>query len=149
MAEGLLRHMLAREGEARGSKRPSIEVSSAGTAGLEGWPASPEAVEVCREVGVEIGAHRSRALGPRLLAESDLVLTMEPHHEEMARLVRPDVADRIMTLGQYAGESEPRGVADPLGGDLACYRETLGEIQRLLSRALPRLVARAGGKQEQ
>jgi len=43
-------------------QRAGYRVLSAGTAALEGTPASPEAVEVMKELGIDISSHRSQAL---------------------------------------------------------------------------------------
>ena len=138
IAEGLLRQLLASREEP--GSGPPVAVSSAGTAALDGLPASPEAIEICREVKADIGRHRSRRLTPALLADSDLVLVMEEHHRQAALKLHPGVAGSVFLLSEYAGIGE-ESIADPIGGGVALYRRTRGEIARRLEAALPRLLA--------
>ena len=140
IAEGLLKRQLA-ESAAR-APEPRIEVSSAGTAAVDGLPASPEATEVCREVEADTSRHRSRRLTPGLLADSDLVLVMEEHQRQAAQQLHPGVAPRLFMLSEFAGEAAV-AITDPIGGGMAVYRRTRGEIARLLRAALPRLAAMA------
>jgi protein-tyrosine-phosphatase len=76
MAEGLLKRM-AQE------NRIPLEVQSAGLAAFAGVPATPEAIEACREKGVDISSHLSQPLNKTLVTESDLILTMTGKHKEM------------------------------------------------------------------
>ena len=61
MAEGILKHLLKSKGIEH------IDVSSAGTAGLEGYPPSENAVEATRVWDIDISGHRSRPLNRRLI----------------------------------------------------------------------------------
>jgi arsenate reductase len=63
MAEGLLRHLAAGE----------IEVSSAGTHPIG---VSPLAVEVMREIGIDISAHRSKSIVEFEGQQFDTVITV-------------------------------------------------------------------------
>lgn len=137
MAEGILRRLVA-EGHAR-SATPPIEVSSAGTATADGYPATAEGIETCRAAGIDISAHRSRALTSAMVAASDLVLTMQAHHALATRALRPDAAQRIHLIAEYAGEAPAVEVADPIGQGIAAYRRTFERLDELLARALPRM----------
>jgi low molecular weight protein-tyrosine phosphatase len=57
-----------------------VATESYGTLELEGTPALPEAVELARACGVDIGDHRSRWLGDASLGEIDLVVGFEEAH---------------------------------------------------------------------
>lgn len=76
MAEGLFKKM-AKE------KQLPVEVQSAGLAAFAGVPATPEAILVCLEKGVDISGHQSQPLNKSLVMESDLILTMTARHKEM------------------------------------------------------------------
>src|SRR5439155_18388152 len=93
IAEGLLR----RATEHR-SVRAAITVSSAGTAGWEGSPATPEAVEAADERGVDISAHVAARLRPGMAADADLVLCMAGVHRELIARDEPEAADRTFRL---------------------------------------------------
>lgn len=92
IAEGMLRNALtARFGEA------APRVSSAGTWGLEGVSATPEAVKAAAERGVVIGEHRARRLSPDRARAADLVIAMAVEHRE-ALEHDLEVASRTFTL---------------------------------------------------
>ncbi|MBD3367031.1 MAG: low molecular weight protein arginine phosphatase [Candidatus Eisenbacteria bacterium] len=133
MAQGTLRELL-REAGADG-----IRVTSAGTLGIEGAPATPEAVTVAAESRVDISDHRSSALTPERIESADLILAMARHHvDEITDLV-PAAAGKTHLLSTYAGRGD-EDVPDPIGGDLDEYRSSYGLIRDLLRSALPRIL---------
>lgn len=135
MAEGILRETLS-------PKALSMaEVTSAGTGAMAGLPPSDNSVTACSEIGIDIAAQRSRPMSRLLLAESDLVLTMEEHHAEAIRRFAPDLAEKVVMLGQYAAGAAGggQGVPDPIGGDLESYRKVRDQIEAQIKDALPRI----------
>lgn len=140
MAEGLLRKML-RDGEQHGE----IVVESAGTFAAEGAPASSDAIEVAAEVGVDLRGHVARSLSGRLVGRADIVLAMEPEHEDRMLSVFPEAADKIhliTTFGDPVGD--PLGIADPIGQGRAVYKKTLAQLEASLRAALPRILVMVG-----
>jgi protein-tyrosine-phosphatase len=133
MAEGALKDLLARR------LTPGVEVSSAGTLGLEGMPATREAVAVAAEHGVDISGHRSTALTARLIGDADLVLAMAQHHVDEITDLEPGAAAKTRLLASYAGRGD-EDVPDPIGGDLDEYRRAYDLIRGLLEAALPRIL---------
>jgi protein-tyrosine-phosphatase len=93
IAEGLMR----RATEHRSVGAP-ITVSSAGTAGWEGSPAMPEAVEAVAERGVDISDHVATRLRPGMAAVADLVLCMAAEHRDQIASEEPQAVDRTFTL---------------------------------------------------
>ena len=92
IAEGMLRNAIAaRFGEA------APDVSSAGTWGVEGAEATPDAVRAAAERGVVIGQHRARRLSPDRARAADLVVAMAVEHRE-ALEHDLEVASRTFTL---------------------------------------------------
>jgi protein-tyrosine phosphatase len=150
-AEGFVRRELA----ARfGRAAPSV--SSAGTMGWEGSPATAESVRATAERGVDIGGHRARALTSAHLEEAGLVLAMAREHADRVLTLAPDAAPRTFTLkelvrlledveasgapdervGRAAARRAAAGVppgdldvADPLGEPLAVYRAMAVELE--------------------
>ena len=59
-----------------------IEISSAGTGALAGYPPSAHAVEVMAERGIDISEHRSRPITVDALLASDYIWVMARHHLE-------------------------------------------------------------------
>lgn len=92
MAERFLR----REIEARGLTE--VRVESCGTL-FDGEPATDTVLSVLADVGIDASGHRSRKFTPELLAEADLVVTMERRHARELTVALDGVSPRIHTLG--------------------------------------------------
>ncbi len=109
-----------------------LHVESAGTLGIVGEPADPKAMRVCVEIGLDLGAHRSKALTTEQLLSADRILVMSEDHVRAAVGLEPGCADRIVRLGPLAGMLE---VDDPHGSwFLRPYRRCREEIQRAVTR---------------
>jgi tRNA threonylcarbamoyl adenosine modification protein (Sua5/YciO/YrdC/YwlC family) len=98
-------------------------VLSAGTAAMAGGKASPEAVSVMTERGLDLTAHESQPLGERLVRFSDLILTMTRGHREAILAQWPEAEPRIRVLCRSQGD-----VADPIGGPIQAYRRCAEQI---------------------
>lgn len=142
MGEALLRHELA----ARGCD--DVEVSSCGTWASLPQPATAHAVTVLGSRGIDLSAHRSRALDAAELAGADLVLAMTSVHvreiEEMAPQALPKVRlmKELVELDVSPGAGleallaatrpAPRrdlDVDDPMGLLPRSYERAAGEIE--------------------
>lgn len=103
-------------------------VSGAGTATVDGEPASENAVTAMNEIGIDISAHRSRQLTPAIVQETDIFVVMTPDHG--------------VTLAFYYGVDPEKmaipggGIPDPYGRSLKVYRE----CRDALIAAIPQLV---------
>ncbi len=129
MAEAIARHLLAAqtvrelEGSEKRSTAAKALVLSAGVSAGEGESASPEARRALRDVGIELGPHRSRSLTRRMVADADLILTMTEAH-------RRAVLDLDPKAEPKAARIDPSGdVPDPIGGPAEVYAKT---VRRLL-----------------
>ncbi len=132
MAEAIARRRL----DARGLQ--DVAVSSAGTAAWDGAPASEGAYLIALEHGLDLSAHRARQLTTDLVAASDLVLGMSPHHVERALALGGQ--GKAYLLGEFAGRTpDTAQVDDPFGGDLEEYRSTFGRLEALLADAVKRI----------
>lgn len=136
LAEGIARHLLAERGV------PDIEVSSAGTSAWPDAPASDGSLLVALEHGIDLSGHRARQLSPDLVAASDLILTMGPHHLDRAEALGGSGRSFLLTGFVHPGQSRP--VMDPFGGDLDVYRATFDEMQAEVAAMLDRIVADRG-----
>lgn len=155
MGEAILRARLAHVGI-------RAEVSSAGTLGWGARPATGHAVAVMAEMGLDLGGHISRRLGPGDL-DADLILGMTRDHAgaviardparrscvflpgEFARLARAadregatSWRERVQRVGDGRVEAligrPAEEVADPAGEPLEVYRETARRLDRDLTR---------------
>ena len=128
MAAEQMRHRLAVEG------LTDWVVDSAGTLGIEGAPASPEAVEAMREVGIDLRGHRSQGIRIEHMERADLVIAMtHAHLMELASMFPRDATDRYV-LRAFGCGAEPDEVApdlaDPIGKPLKFYKGQVPLIVR-------------------
>ena len=137
LAEVLFRRMLQEAG------RPDVIIGSAGSAAIDGAPASEGAYLVALEQGLDLSGHRARLLTRDLVEDADVILAMSRGH--LARLERLGAKDRAHLLGEYAGVTGGGAeVRDPFGSDVETYRATLMQLRVLLASARDRLLAEQG-----
>jgi protein-tyrosine-phosphatase len=126
----------AREAARRG--RTDVVVSSAGTSAWDGAPASDGALLVGIERKLDLSSHRSRQVSREIVAESDLILGMGPHHVE--RIEALGGQGKTYLLTEYAERSrDGLAIVDPFGGGLDVYRSTTDELEREIGRLFDRL----------
>lgn len=149
MAEGILRARAAEAGV-------DLTVSSAGVM-QGGAPATPDAVGVLAELGIDISNHVSQRLDRDLVAGADLVLAMTRDHLREAVLCSPPSFPKIFTLRElvrrleempgadlanlnvgrstadYHGSKPDDDVKDPIGQPRKIYAATAAELDALLT----------------
>ncbi len=110
-----------------------IETRSAGTLGLVDRPAEPRIVAVCREVGVDLSRHRSRALTAEALQWAEHTLVMETQHAVKARQLWPELPETaVVYLGPLIGKAE---ITDPIGRWFSGpYRASRDDLHTALTR---------------
>jgi protein-tyrosine phosphatase len=154
-AEGLLRRAIDDRVGAG-----AIAVTSAGTAGWEGSPATEGSIEATAERGVDIATHRARQLTAEQIAGADLVIAMAREHRDAVQRLDPGAAARTFTLKELvrlvdgttsegpaalAAAADARrstvganphdeDVADPLGMPIETYRAMAWELDELSTR---------------
>jgi protein-tyrosine-phosphatase len=117
-----------------------IEASSAGTSAWDEQPASDGALLVGMGRQLDLSAHRARQLTKEIVDESDLILTMGPHHLE--RVEALGGASKSFLLTEYASRgARANSVEDPFGGDLDAYRTTADELDTEIRQAIERLMS--------
>lgn len=115
-----------------------VVVSSAGTSAWDGAPASDGALLVGLERKLDLNQHRARQLSREIVAESDLVLAMGPHHAERIEALGGEGKTHLLT--DYAERStDGRPIVDPFGGGLDIYRSTTDELERTVAFMFNRL----------
>ena len=116
-----------------------IDVSSAGTSAWDGASAS-DGVLVGMERHLDLSSHRSRQLTRAIVADSDLIFTMGPHHLERVEALGARGKAFLLTAFPDAGPVG-RPISDPMGGELDVYRATADELETEVRRVFDRLVA--------
>ncbi len=134
MAVAILENLLQQD-----RRDPVIHALSAGTWTRDGIAASPLAMEVMEERGLDISAHRSHHLSRQDVEQAALIVTMTRDHKEALLAEFPAAGKKTFLLSELAGENHD--VADPYGSDsLTEYRLCASEISRLLRKSYPRLL---------
>ena len=146
MAEAMLRQML-------GAGQAAATVSSAGLAvAVAGQPASPLAVQVMSERGLDLTGHRVRPLTAGLAGAADLILTMTGAQAAAVRCRLPASAGRVWVLAGYGRERcgacaapapAAQDIPDPYGCGLDVYRRCAARLEEELTR-LVELIAGGG-----
>jgi protein-tyrosine-phosphatase len=125
MAEALLRARLL----------DGVRVSSMGIGAQAGLPPLDSCARACRELGIDISAHRSRPVVAGELLEATRVLVMEPTHREYLTTVLPALSPRIALAGSWPGADNPAdAIADPVGKPRAAYVALAKCLQRHVAR---------------
>lgn len=124
MAETLLREQLRKK---IGSE-DAVRVLSAGVAAGIGSGASPQAVEVMGEKGLDLTGHSSRPLDDAVMNVADLVLTMTRGHRAAILAAWPDMRDRVHTLRRDGGD-----ISDPVGMPVEVYQSCAEQIDQELA----------------
>jgi protein-tyrosine phosphatase len=119
------------EAHAKTSELP-LEVQSAGTLMIEDAPADSRAIRVCKEIGLDITAHRSQGLTPELVGWADRILVMEMAHAMAVRQLCPDIEeDKLHLLGGFIGTTN---IEDPIRSwFIGPFRTARSEISEALS----------------
>lgn len=99
MAEALLRKMLT---EDLGEKAATIQVVSAGTGAIAGEIASPNAIEVMKDEGINLKDHRAKRVSPDMVNAADLVLTMTIDQKKAVLNMMPNAKNKVFTLAEFA-----------------------------------------------
>lgn len=112
-------------------------IESAGTWAIDGQPAAAGTQSALQERGLDVSQHLSRTVTTEMLLSFNLILTMERGQKEALMAEFPQIARRVFMLSEMV--SEIYDIEDPVGGSLADFRATLGEIDDILTRGSERI----------
>lgn len=118
-------------------------IESAGTWAMEGQQAAVKTQTVLREIGLEVSSHRSRTVTSEMLLSFNLILTLERGHKEALCVEFPIIARRVYMLSEMIDARYD--IQDPMGGSEADFRETLHEIDNILTAGSERINHLAAG----
>lgn len=119
-----------------------VFVGSAGTAAPVGNPATPFAVTVMRELGLDLSRQRARQLDGSMIRAADLILAMEKEHRDRVLELAPEAAGRTRLLLSYVGPEDK--VEDPYGMSIEVYRRVLDKMRPALERVAAEVKQRQG-----
>lgn len=124
MAEALFNH---RKGDLQWTAQ------SAGVFASNGSPASQNAAEALKEIGINLTKHKSQPLTAELVEQAKLIVTMTESHRQYVLDCFPEVGNRVCLINSFGTSKVPADVSDPFGGSLNTYKRTRDEIDRALS----------------
>ncbi|MGQ0626671.1 MAG: arsenate reductase/protein-tyrosine-phosphatase family protein [Phycisphaerales bacterium] len=113
--------------------------ASAGIAGHDGAPFSPEAHRAVERLGIGTLRGSSRALTAAEIAGADLVFALTRAHERAARSLSPAHGSKVRLLDPAGGD-----VSDPIGGPQALYDQTARALRTMIAERLAELEASDG-----
>ena len=136
MAEGIFRKYLAEKLQCNvdGLDEMGYKVGSAGIIGSVGYPATAEAVAACAAKGVDIKAHRNKALSRELIEASDIIFAMERIHRDRVIIFDPKAANKCFLLAGNAG------IPDPIGQPQQSYDKCAKLIERAVQKKISEFV---------
>lgn len=104
-----------------------LVVDSAGTLGIYGAPAAPEAVAAMAEIGVDVSAHRSKGIEPANFKTADVVIGMSQVHLDIVGALFPEINEERWLIRAFERSATPdpaaTDLADPIGRPIELYRE--------------------------
>lgn len=112
-------------------------VESAGTWAQTGQPAPPEVLQVMAQRGLDLTSHRSRMVSAEILAEFDLILTMESGQKEALCIEFPQIARQVFMLSEMVGSLV--SISDPFDRSVDGVRDIVLEIEDWLTRGKNRI----------
>ncbi len=116
MAEGFFKKLL------RKRNITDISCKSCGLSAFTGDTATPEAVAVAAERGVDLTAHRATAMNRYISDESDIMVCMTEAHKNAIMSIQPSC--RVLVPAD--------GIPDPYGGGLEVYRKCADTLEKFL-----------------
>lgn len=135
MAEGMFRKYLAEKLQCKVDhlSKKGYKVLSAGVMDMSGSPASAEAIAACAAKGVDIKAHKSRALTKQLVGESDFIFAMTRMHCERVIALNPKAADKCVLL------AVSKEIPDPIGQPQQFFDDCAGLIEKAVRERISEL----------
>lgn len=128
MAEGLLKKIL------KDNARQDIEVLSAGTAGINGFPPTQETIDVMKESGVDVSGYEAKGLKAGVIERSDFILVMEDMHRKEVLRKAPAAKGKVYLLREFTKDNAKDGfgneIPDPISRPMEDYEKANEIIKR-------------------
>ena len=117
MAEGIFNKLSSEKGWQATAKSAGLYVTEP--------MVSENSLNVCLENGIDISSHIPTQITAELINEADVILTMTSSHKAAFGGM-----DKVFTVAEYFGGNGD--VIDPYGGSIEIYRETYGQLEKLI-----------------
>lgn len=113
---------------------PNRKIDSAGIAtektGLQGKSADGMAIDMAKEMNVDISLHTAKQITQDLVNEYDLILTMDRNQIEILCRSIPTARHKTFLLGHWIGLSK---IEDPYQKDEHVFRQVFMNIDKALN----------------
>ena len=121
-------------------------VLSAGTAAIDGFPASAETIKVLKdEEGIDMASHRSRRLTEALILGSDKIFVMEQVHKDWVLALVPEAAKKVFLLTEFVSDDDyvksRMDVPDPIRMSGNFYKNVFGVIRACVKKIADQMIA--------
>ncbi|MDD5644527.1 MAG: low molecular weight protein arginine phosphatase [bacterium] len=119
-------------------KKKGIRADSAGISAFEGFSPSAEAVEIMKNIGIDISSRKTKRLTQELVDSSDMVIVMTASHKrEIERKFKTDKKN-VKLLKEFGknGDMNFPDIKDPISMPLGVYRECFNEMKPLIEKLL-------------
>lgn len=135
MAEGIARKIATEKG------LKNLVISSAGTAAIDGAPATDYAIAAASHWDIDIGKHRSKPLSRQLVEQADLILAMGHEHVRQISNLDGSAKNKTYLLKGFPNQysKSQAQVDDPIGGTLEQYNQTFLELDEIIRRIFPKI----------
>ena len=135
-AEGVLRHLLAEEGDSL-----RVEVDSAGTGDYHlGAPPDMRSQSAAKRRGIDLCALTARQVTRRDFGDFDLILAMDRQNLRDLQAMKPKGSRaQVRLFLDYAGEPGISEVPDPYTGDARDFEHVLDLVTAASRRLIERL----------
>ena len=136
MAEGIFRKYLAEKLQSKVDdlEEMGYKIASAGIMDLENSPASEEAIAACAAKGIDIRAHRNRALSRELIEEYDFIFVMSRMHRERVISLSREAANKSFLL------ADDKDIPDPIGQGQQVFNNCADLIENAVKKRIGELV---------
>lgn len=109
----------------RNSLESDVVVHSAGLGALINYPADPIAVELMKEKGLDLSAHRARQISQQLVSQADLILVMTTRQKQELEAQFFSSTGKVFLLGKWVSLD----VADPYQHGRQAFERALTDIE--------------------
>ncbi len=139
LAEGIAKKLFLQ------CERKDYHVSSAGSAAVDGVPASPLAVEVANANATDLTKHQARFLSKTLVREADLIIALAASHRNTVGVIEPSALAYVYLLTDFCDDVEG-DVMDPIGLGREVYEESFALIAKCIDAMQEKLAMFDGWK---
>ena len=132
MAATLLRAKVAAQGDS-----DKYQIESAGTWGVNGQPASPNAQLVMQKRGLSLDGHIARTVSQDIINRADLIIVMTRSHRDALNAEFPGIRRKVHLMSELFGLEYD--ISDPYGKSIEAYEICATDLSDMIDRGYDRI----------